>query len=114
MSLTAEQESQLLARKRELHRTGNPVEAMKVGEAMDAGVMPDSSLLTLPEGIKADVPLMGDVELEIPPRHGKGSGIKAWATFAAKVTDMDAEVISRLQRDDIIATLEARGNIPSE
>ena len=114
MSLTVEQERELMLRKRELHRTGNPMEAMKVGQAMEAGVMPDSSLMSLPEGIKADVPLMGEVKLEIPPRHGKGSGIKAWVEFAAKVSDMDAEVLKRLTRDDIISTLEARGNIPSE
>ena len=111
--LTGTETTKILLRVRALRMSGRPMEAMKVQQALDADQLPDPSLMK-DGGVKADARLVGNVDLTVPPRHGKGSGQKAWVGFAALVTDMDAEVLERMQRDDIIGTLEAKGNIPSE
>lgn len=112
MGLEPEQRTKLLLRKRELSLSGDPLKAMKLQAAIDADEMPDPSLLS--GDVKTDFPLHGDVSIEIPPRVGQGSSKAAWIEFAAKVTDIDGEVLSRMKRDDIIDMLEARGNIPSK
>jgi len=113
MSLTTEERNGVLNRKRELHLSGRPMEALYVQQALDADEMPDPSLMS-DTGVHSDVPLVGGVDIELPARHGKGSSKGAWIEFAAKVTDIDTEVLSRMTRDDIIGALEARGNIPEE
>jgi hypothetical protein len=113
MGLTQDEQNKIFNRKRELHQKGRVMDAMYLQRALDADEMPDPSLME-DGGIKTDVPLLGGVDIEIPARHGKGSGKPNWVEFAAKVTDIDSEVISRMTRDDIIGTLEARGNIPEE
>ncbi len=113
MGLSTDERNKVFNRKRELSQTGRVMDAMYVQRALDADEMPDPALMS-DTGIKTDVPLMGGVDIEIPARHGKGSGKPKWVEFAAKVTDIDSEVISRMTRDDIIGTLEARGNIPEE
>ena len=113
MGLTELERNEIHNKKREWSLAGDPMKVMYLDRALEADEMPDPSLMS-DLGIKTDIPLVGGVNLEIPPRWGKGSGQKAWAEFAAKVTDMDAEVLSRLARGDIIKTLEAKGNIPSE
>ncbi len=111
MGLSTEERNDILNRKRVYSLSGHPMEVMYLQRALDADEMPDPTLMVDSE-IKTDVPLAGGVEIEIPPRHGKGSGVKAWVEFAALVTDMDSEVLGRLSRDDIIKTLVANGNIP--
>jgi hypothetical protein len=113
MGLSTDERSKVLNRKREMHQTGRVMDALSIQRALDADEMPDPSLMA-DDGVKTDVPLLGGVNIEIPPRHGKGSGKPTWVEFAARVSDIDSEVISRMTRDDIIATLEARGNIPEE
>ena len=113
MSLTPEQLTEAQNRERYFRQHGDPVKASKVRAAWQAGEMPDPSLMS-DQGVKTDTNLAAGVDIEIPPRTGKGSAQKVWAGFAAKVTDIDAEVLSRMSRDDIIGALEARGNIPKE
>ena len=114
MGLTTEERNAIYNRKREYSLSGNPMEAMYLQRALDADELPDPTLMT-DSGIKTDIPLAGGVEVEIPPRHGKGSGIGAWRKFAALVTDIDTDVLARMtKRDDIIKMLAARGNIPDE
>ncbi len=111
MGLTEEQRNQIQNKKREWSLAGDPMKVLYLDRALEADEMPDPSLMS-DLGVKTDIPLVGGVNLEIPPRWGKGSGQATWAEFAAKITDMDAEVLSRLTRGDIIKTLEANGNIP--
>lgn len=112
MGLTTEQRNAIYNRKREYSLSGDPMSVLHLQRALDADEMPDPTLMA-DTGVKTDVPLAGGVEVEIPPRSGKGSGIKAWRKFAALVTDIDAEVLSRMtSRNDIIKMLEAKGNIP--
>ena len=113
MGLSTEQKHAIYNRKREYSIAGHPMEVLYLQRALDADEMPDPTLMA-DTGVKTDVPLAGGVEIEIPPRHGKGSGVKAWVKFAALVTDMDSEVLGRLSRDDIIKTLVANGNIPED
>jgi hypothetical protein len=112
MSLTEERRNEIRLRKRHFHTTGDPIKAMRLDMALADDVEPDPSLM-VENGVKTDIALVGGVNIEIPPKIGKGSSKTAWLEFAAKVTDIDGEVLSRMKRDDIIATLEARGNIPS-
>ena len=90
---------------------GEPFTAIELQQALDADEMPDPSLMT-DTGVQTDTPLTGTVDLTVPPRHGKGSGVAKWREFAALVTDIDSEVLQRMDRDDIIESLEAKGNIP--
>lgn len=103
-----------MLRKRVLHQTGRSLDAMKVGQALEADEMPDDYLMGESD-IKPDFAVNPEIELEIPPRTGKGSGKEAWQVFAAQVTDVDLEVLERMGgRNDIIKMLEAKGTIPSE
>ena len=111
MSLTTEDRNKIHNRMRHFRMRGDPVTANKLLLAMEADKMPDPSLMT-DSGVQTDVPLKGDVDLTVPPRHGKGSGVAKWREFAALVTDIDSEVLQRMDRDDIIESLEAKGNIP--
>ena len=113
MGLSAKERNEVLNRKRELHLAGRALDALYVQQALDSDQLPDPSLMT-DDGIKTDVPLVGGVDIEMPARHGKGSSKEKWVEFAAKVTDIDTEVLSRMTRDDIIGALEARGNIPED
>lgn len=114
MGLTTDQRNAIYNRKREFSLSGDPMSAMYLQRALDADEMPDPTLMT-DVGVKTDIPLVGGVEVEIPPRHGKGSGIGAWRKFAALVTDIDTDVLARMtKRDDIIKMLVAKGNIPGE
>ena len=113
MGLTQDERNKLHNRKRELHLAGRSLDSMYIQRALDADELADPSLMS-DDGVKTDIPLVGGIDIEIPPRHGKGSGKPAWIEFAAKVSDIDAEVLSRMSRDDIIGSLEARGNITSE
>lgn len=49
-----------------------------------------------------------------PPREGRGSGIKAWKAFAHATSDMDAEVIDSMEKEELIAALISTGVIPAE
>ncbi len=111
MSLTTEDRNKIYNRMRYFRMGGDPVTAFKLKAAMDADEMPDPSLMS-DTGVQTDTPLKGTVDLTLPPRHGKGSGVAKWREFAALVTDIDTEVLQRMDRDDIIEALEAKGNIP--
>ncbi len=113
MGLTTKERNKVLNRIRHFRMSGDPLAALRMEQALAVDEMPDPTLMT-DEGITTDVPLVGGVDLTLPPRAGTGSGQKAWIEFAAKVSDIDAEVLTRMSRDDIIGALEARGNIPSE
>ncbi len=112
MGLTELERNEIHNKKREWSLAGDPMKVMYLDRALEADMMPDPSLMT-DLGVKTDIPLVGGVNLEIPPRWGKGSGQAVWAEFAAKITDTDAEVLSRLTRNDIVKMLEANGNIPT-
>ncbi len=112
MGLSTEERNAIYNRKREYSLSGDPMAVLHLQRALDADEMPDPTLMA-DSGVKTDVPLAGGVEVEIPPRSGKGSGIAAWRKFAALVTDIDADVLARMsKRDDIIEMLVAKGNIP--
>jgi hypothetical protein len=114
MGLTDVEANKIRARIRELRLGGDPLKAMRVQQALDADEMPDETMMS-DTAVKTDAPVKRGTDLTIPPRTGKGSGKKAWIEFAAKVTDIDPEVLSRMgERGDIIKMLEAKGNIPSE
>ncbi len=114
MGLTDTQANKIRARIRELRLGGDPMKAMRVQQALDADEMPDETMMS-DGAVKTDAPVKRGTDLTVPPRHGKGSGLKNWVAFAAKVTDMDAEVLSRMGgRDDIIKMLVAKGNIPED
>jgi hypothetical protein len=113
MSLTSVEANEIRGRIRELRLGGDPMAAMKLQQALDAGEMPDQSELATTD-VRTDAPVKRGTDLSIPPRYGKGSGKKIWAAFAAKVTDVDGEVLDRMQRDDIVKMLVAKGNIPDE
>ncbi len=113
MSITTKDRNKIYNRIRHYRMRGEPTHAHTLELAMAAGEMPDPTLMS-DSGVNTDTPLVGSVDLTIPPTHGKGSGIKAWVEFAAKVTDIDSEVLQRMGRDDIIETLKARGNIPAD
>lgn len=49
-----------------------------------------------------------------PPREGRGSGVKAWREFAKATSDMDADVIDSMEKEELIATLVSTGVIPAE
>ncbi len=53
-----------------------------------------------------------DPTMEIPPRHGPGSGTKAWQRFARQHSDFDVEIIADASKRDLIGMLEANGIIP--
>lgn len=112
MSLSQDERNKIHLRIREFSITGDPISAAKLRASLEADEAPDPTLMAA-SGIHADIPLKTNIDLEIPPRWGKGSGKDNWVEFAAVVTDIDEEVLSRMTRDDIVATLEARGNIPS-
>ena len=114
MGLTDIQANKIRARIRELRLSGDPMKAMRIQQALDADEMPDETMMS--DGVvKTDAPVKRGTDLTVPPRTGKGSGLKNWIEFAAKVTDMDAEVLSRMGgRDDIIKMLVAKGNIPED
>jgi hypothetical protein len=114
MGLTAEQEQQLRRRKTELHQSGKAIEAMKIGLALEAGEMPDDLNLLSDGGVRTDFPVHSGTNLTPPPRKGPGSAKADWIKFAAVVSDMDGEMLARMSRDDIIATLEAKGNLPAD
>ena len=114
MGLTETEANKLRARVRELRLGGDPMKAMKLQQALDADEMPDETMMS-DTAVRTDAPVKRGTDLTVPPRFGKGSGKKEWIKFAAKVTDMDAEVLSRMGgRDDIIKMLVAKGNIPDE
>ena len=113
MGLTNLEKHKMLERIRELRLGGDPMSAMRLQQALDADEMPDESMMATTT-VKTDAPVKRGTDLTVPPRFGKGSGLKNWQTFAAKVTDMDSEVLSRMQRDDIVKMLVAKGNIPDE
>ena len=48
---------------------------------------------------------------EPPARSGKGSGKAAWVEFAAKTTDIEADVLEAMDRGDIVKLLEDRNII---
>jgi hypothetical protein len=115
MPLDDKQKSKIGLEIRKARLSGDPMRAMRIQAALDAGELPDSSLMGESGGVKTDRPVKGNVDLTPPPRTGKGSGVANWRKFAAKVTDVDAEVLSRMnKRDDIIDMLVAKGNLPSE
>ncbi len=66
-----------------------------------------------PEEVEADTEAEGGSP-EIPPRSGRGSGLDAWVTFAAKATDAPESAYAALSRDEIIALLESEGVIEPE
>ncbi len=114
MGLSTEERNAIFNRKREYSLSGDPMSVMYLQRALDANEKPDPTLM-IDSGVKTDIPLAGGVEVEIPPRHGKGSGIATWRKFAALVTDIDADVLARMtKRDDIIKMLVAKGNIPND
>ena len=113
MGLTNLEEYKIRARIRELRVGGDPIAAMKLQQALDADEMPDESQLS-DGAVHTDAPVKRGTDLTVPPRTGKGSGLKKWQEFAAKITDTDSEVLSRMQRDDIVKMLVAKGNIPDE
>jgi len=113
MGLTNLEEHKIRTRIRELRLGGDPLAAMKLQQALDADEMPDESQLS-DGAVHTDAPVKRGTDLTVPPRYGKGSGKKAWIIFAAKVTDMDGEILDRMQRDDIVKMLVAKGNIPDE
>lgn len=51
---------------------------------------------------------------EAPPREGRGSGVKAWREFAKATSDMDADVIDSMEKEELIASLISTGVIPAE
>jgi len=87
---------------------------MKIRLALEAGEMPNDPNLLSDGGVRTDAPVHPSVDLTPPSRHGKGSGKDKWIEFAAVVSDMDPEMLARMSRDDIIATLEAKGNLPAD
>lgn len=52
--------------------------------------------------------------LDVPPRHGKGSGQAVWQEFASLVSTMDDEVIDQFTRDEIIQILIDRDIIDGD
>jgi len=52
--------------------------------------------------------------LDVPPRHGKGSGQTVWQEFATLVSTMDEEVIDQFTRDEIIQILIDRDIIDGD
>lgn len=102
---------------RNLIRTGYPQRASKLVQQMRDSV-PFSEINVTDEFItsndlRPETPI--DITLvDIPPRHGKGSGHDAWAEFASLVSDMDTEVIDQFGRNEIISILEDRDIINAE
>ncbi len=75
--------------------------------------------IQMPDGVKDSIALrpetLIDISLvDIPPRHGLGSGQGVWAEFAELVSDMDPEVIEQFTRDEIIGILVDRDIINEE
>ncbi len=52
--------------------------------------------------------------LDVPPRHGRGSGQTVWQEFATLVSTMDEEVIDQFTRDEIIQILIDRDIIDGD
>lgn len=91
---------------------GHPEHAAQIERAIEAGEAPANWLLN--QGPISPETNVDVTDMEIPPRHGRGSGKSAWAEFATAVSDMNPEIIERMERDDIIAALESKGVIPKE
>jgi hypothetical protein len=94
---------------REHSRRGTPELGARLKKAWEAGEDIPSELLDF-SGIKSEKENKGI--LELPPRTGPGSGKKAWTEFAVSVSDLDSAVLDKMNRDEIIEILEARGIIP--
>lgn len=92
---------------------GDPIKARDIRRAQEKGEAIDPALLNT--GRVKPRPGVDMAEVgEAPPRTGRGSGVDNWREFAKATSDMDAEVIDTMTKDDIIAALVATDVIPEE
>jgi len=96
------------------HMHGFPEKAAVLTECLKQGRRPPANLVLINEtDIKPEIPLASYEGLEIPPRAGPDATAEAWRAFAAKVTDMEPEIIAKMGRPDLISMLEVKKIIPT-
>lgn len=100
---------------RALRASGNPQPAFIMRDKMRAGIFIQpheyGEDVVNPEKTTEGV---DPAKLVIPKRNGTGSRTKDWAAFAKITLEMDAAVIDKMSRADLIALLEEQGVIQSE
>lgn len=91
---------------------GDPIKARDINRALANKEEVPAHLLNLTRyRPTTDIDLE---EVEIPNRTGRGSALEKWQDFAMATSDMDADVVKAMTKEDIIAALEANGIIPAE
>ena len=105
MTYTSEQLYEIAQAKRRLSRTGHPSTVQRIDLAVE-NELPFNKIQILykPQNVKAEKPIPVEIT-DPPPRSGKGSGERAWRTFAKLVSDMDKDMIDSLSKSDIITIL---------
>lgn len=108
MSYSDKELAEIQTRLYHYEKSGSPEKAFKLKLQVEDEVAFDE-LIGTPKDIEAEKATTPE-----PPRTGPGSGVEAWRSFAKLVTNMSAEVIDDMKRDEIILVLEEGDYITSE
>lgn len=94
------------------HMHGHPEKAAVLMECLGQNRVPPANLIYFGD-IQPETSIDPE-NLAIPPRHGPDSSAENWRKFAKETTDMEPEIIDKMQRKDLISMLEVKKIIPKE
>lgn len=102
MSYKSKELGQISEANKEFERTGRPevVAQIRLLVSQEAPFSKIAALINPKSEAKT---------AEQPPISGKGSGVEAWRDFAKEVSDLDAETVDSMSKEDLLTVLADEG-----